>query len=372
MNKILRPTWAEINLNNLEHNLKYVQELSGHDTKVLFVVKANAYGHGSVGVARAAQEKKLCVMFGTASVEEGITLRENGITLPILVLGSLYPFEVFEEAVKHDLSLTIASVDAAKAVVNVAEKLGKDVYCHVKQDTGMGRIGSRRTGVMSILEILSKNKNIIIEGLYTHLSSPETDDNFTMQQLEFFESAALEAKTKNYDIKNFHTCATYGTLLAPRGRFDLIRTGIGAYGVVNGDKNFKPVLSLKSKVVFIKDVKKGFSVSYDRTFVAEKDMRVATLPIGYGDGYVRAASNKGHVLINGKKCKITGRVTMDMFMVDITDAGDVKTGAEAVLIGRQGAEEITAADLAKWTGTIPYETLTLITARVPRIFIETK
>ena len=368
MEKILRPTWAEIDLAALENNLKFFRVLAGAKTKVLFVLKANAYGHGAIPLAKFAEKKHVCDMFGTASVEEGIALREAGIKMPVLVLGSIYPFEAFEESVKYDLSVTIASLAAAKAVRALADKTGKSVRCHVKQDTGMGRIGTRREGVIKILEELSHNKHILIEGLYTHLSCPDTDEDFTDGQLGWFEDAALEAKARKFDVKTLHACATLGTLFAPRGRYDMIRVGIGAYGALRGVKELKPVLSFKSKIVFVKDVKKGFSISYNRSFTASGDMKIATLPVGYGDGYLRALSNKGQVLINGKFCKVLGNVTMDMMMVDITGVPEAKVGDEAVLIGSQGGEEITACDAADLAGTISYEILTLITARVPRIY----
>jgi len=365
---MLRPTWAEIDLAAAENNLKFFRGTIGAGVKILFVLKANAYGHGAARLAKFAEEKRLCEMLGAASVEEGIELRAAGVKMPVLVLGSIYPFEAFEDAVKYDLSVTIASLSAAKAVRGLAEKLGKIIRCHVKQDTGMGRIGTRREGVIKILEELSKSKNILIEGLYTHLSCPDTDSDFTDGQLGYFEDAALEAKARKFDVKTLHACATFGALFAPRGRYDMVRIGIGAYGAVRGVKELKPVLSLKSKIVFVKDIKKGFSVSYNRSFTADKDMKVATLPVGYGDGYPRALGGKGQVLINGKFCKILGNVTMDMIMVDITAAPEAKVGGEAVLIGRQGNSEITACDLADAAGTISYEILSLITARVPRVY----
>lgn len=352
----------------VENNLKFFHTAVGAGVKVLFVLKANAYGHGAVPLAKFTEKKHLCEMLGTASVEEGILLRAAGVKLPVLVLGSIYPFEAFEDAAKHDLSVTIASLSAAKSVCALADKLGKTIRCHVKQDTGMGRIGTRREGVIKILSELSRSKNIFIEGLYTHLSCPDTDCDFTDGQLGFFEDAAMEAKAHKFDVKMLHSCATLGTLFAPRGRYDMVRVGIGAYGALRGVKELKPALEFKSKIVFVKDIKKGFSISYNRSFTAKNDMKVATLPVGYGDGYLRALSNKGKVLINGKFCNVLGNVTMDMMMVDVTGVPEAKVGDEAVLIGRQGGLEISACDVADLAGTISYEVLTLITARVPRIY----
>ena len=365
MNKILRPTWAEIDLNALRENFKTVRAKIQPDVKVLFVTKANAYGHGMLKLAEFVQREKLCDMLGSASIEEGVELRKNGITMPILVLGSIYPFEAFETAIENDLAVTVSSVAAAKALREMADKINKPAHCHIKQDTGMGRIGTRRRNAVNILEETRPSENIIVDGFYTHLSSADTDADFTAQQLEHFETAALDSKAKGFEIPCFHACATTGILHAPRGVFDMVRIGLGAYGL---HKDFKPVLSFKSKVVFIKDISKGFSVSYNRSYKAEKEMRVATVPAGYGDGYLRAAGPRGEVLINGRRLKIIGNVTMDMLMVDVNDAPEIKVGDEVVLIGAQGKHEITACDVAGWAGTIPYEVTTLITARVPRVY----
>ncbi|MGB2578748.1 alanine racemase [Elusimicrobium simillimum] len=368
MDKILRPTWAEVSLSAVRYNLNHVRGLLNPKTKILFVLKANAYGHGAVALGKFAQAENLCDMLGTASIEEGLQLRDAGITMPILVLGSIYPFEAFEYAIKGNLAITVASLSAAKAVREIADRLGMTAYCHVKQDTGMGRIGTRRTGVAKILAELKQSKNIVIAGLYTHLSCADSDEVFTSQQLGYFEQAALEAKTNGVDIQAYHTAATMGTLHAARGRFDIVRIGLGAYGTVKGDNNFTPALTLKSRIVFIKDVKKGFALSYNRSFIAPRDMHVATIPVGYGDGYLRNMSGKAEVLIAGVRCKVIGNITMDMLMVDITDLPSANIGDEVVLIGAQDGAEITAWDLAEWAGTIAYEITTLITARVPRIY----
>ncbi|MBP3513376.1 MAG: alanine racemase [Elusimicrobiaceae bacterium] len=361
---ILRPTVAEVDLKKMARNLHKVRERVGN-VKILTLLKANAYGHGAVPVGLYLQENNLCDFFGVASVEEGLALREAGVTLPVLVLGSIYPFEAFEYAIKNDLAITIASQAAADAVCEIAAKVGKKALCHVKQDTGMGRIGTRRANVFGVIETLAKNPNVILDGLYTHLSSADTDPAFTEEQVGYFRDTLTNVKLHGIHINHVHMAASPGVAARTDIYFDMVRPGHAAFGL---DEGYEPVLSFKTRVVYVKDVPAGSSISYGRSFIAQKAMKVATLPVGYGDGYLRAFSNKAEVLIKGKRRRVLGNVTMDMMMVDITDAPEVSVGDEAVLAGRQGDEEITWAELAQKAGTIDYELCTLLMPRVPRIY----
>ena len=362
---LLRPTFAEVDLTRLLANLARIRHTVGPQVKLLVLVKANAYGHGAVAVSRFVQEEKLGDFLGVASVEEGIELREAGITLPILVLGSLYPFEAFEQAITHRLSVTIASLEAANAVCRIAEKLGKTAHCHVKQDTGMGRIGTRRGKVMDVLERLHNKPHIVLEGFFSHLSSVETDPAFTEEQIGYYRDTLTNMQLRGMTVHYRHLAASAAIDARPDIHYDMVRPGHSVYGLEPG---YQPVLSLKTRVVYVKDVSTGGSISYGRSFRAEKPMKVATLPIGYGDGYLRALSNKAEVLIKGKRCRVLGNITMDMMMVDITHVSPVQVGEEVVVVGRQGLEEITLKELANLAGTIDYELCTLITARVPRIY----
>ncbi len=361
---ILRPTVAEVDLKKMARNRHKVRERVGN-VKILTLLKANAYGHGAVPVGLYLQENNLCDFFGVASVEEGLALREAGVTLPVLVLGSIYPFEAFEYAIKNDLAITIASQAAADAVCEIAAKVGKKALCHVKQDTGMGRIGTRRANVFGVIETLAKNPNVILDGLYTHLSSADTDPAFTEEQVGYFRDTLTNVKLHGIHINHVHMAASPGVAARTDIYFDMVRPGHAAFGL---DEGYEPVLSFKTRVVYVKDVPAGSSISYGRSFIAQKAMKVATLPVGYGDGYLRAFSNKAEVLIKGKRRRVLGNVTMDMMMVDITDAPEVSVGDEAVLAGRQGDEEITWAELAQKAGTIDYELCTLLMPRVPRIY----
>ncbi len=364
---ILRPTIAEIDLKKLARNMHRVHEQVGPGVKVLTVLKANAYGHGALALGQFLEKNKLSDFFGTASVEEGLVLRQEGITTPILVLGSVYPFEAFEYAIEHNLAITIASLDAAKAVAQIAEKLGKKAFCHVKQDTGMGRIGTRRGNVVGVIEFLAQNPHVIVDGLYTHLSSVETDPAFTEEQIGYYRDTLTNVQLKGIHINHYHVAASSAIFVRPDVHYDMVRTGHAALGLHPG---FEPVLSLKTRVVYVKDFLPGNSLSYNRSFIAPHPMKIATLPLGYGDGYLRTLSNKAEVLIKGKRCRVLGNITMDMLMVDITSVPGVSVGDEVVVVGRQGDEEVTLAELAQKAGTIDYELCTLLMSRVPRIYKE--
>ncbi len=360
---ILRPTVAEVDLKKMARNLHKVRARVGN-AKILTLLKANAYGHGAVPVGLYLQENNLCDFFGVASVEEGLQLRAAGVTLPVLVLGSIYPFEAFEYAIKNNLAITIASQAAADAVCEIAAKVGKKALCHVKQDTGMGRIGTRRANVFGVIETLANNPHVILDGLYTHLSSADTDPAFTEEQVGYFRDTLTNVRLHGIHINHIHMAASPGVAARTDIYYDMVRPGHALFGLEAG---YEPILSLKTRIVYVKDVPAGSSISYGRSFIAQKPMKVATLPVGYGDGYLRAFSNKADVLIGGKRCRVLGNVTMDMMMVDITDV-NASVGDEAVLAGRQGDEEITWAELAQKAGTIDYELCTLLMPRVPRIY----
>jgi alanine racemase len=362
----LRPTVAEIRLSAVRKNLQKLKRASA-PARVLFVVKANAYGHGAAALARLAEREALCWGFGVSSVEEGLALRESGIISPVLVLGSLYPFESFVEAINADLMVTIASLDAARQVTEAAKKLGKKAVCHIKLETGMGRIGARRPSVLKIYDELEGSGAVAVAGLYTHLSSADTDPEYTAEQLGFFGETAKELKERGARGLTFHAANSCAAVNIPASRFDMVRCGIAAFGLAEG---FEPAMTLKTKIVFIKNVREGAFISYNKSFRADRPMKIATIPAGYGDGYLRRFSNKADVLIGGRRCRVLGNVTMDMTMVDVTAVKDAAVGSEAVLLGRQGAEEITAQELADLAGTITYEIVTLVSGRVPRVYAE--
>ncbi len=362
----LRPTRAEIRLSAVRKNLQKLKSTAA-PARLLFVVKANAYGHGAIELTRLAEREKLAWGFGVSSVEEGLALRAAGIVSPALVLGSLYPFESFVEAINADLMVTVASLDAARKVIDAARKLGALAVCHIKLETGMGRIGARKPSALKIYDELSASDAVSVAGMYTHLSSADTDPQYTKEQLGFFDETAAELTARGARGLILHAANSCAAMNYPESRRDMVRCGIAAYGLAEG---FEPALSLKTSIVFIKNVRERACVSYNKSFRADRPMKIATIPVGYGDGYIRRFSNRADVLIGGLRCRVLGNVTMDMTMVDVTAVKDAAVGSEAVLLGRQGEQEVTAQELADLADTITYEIVTLISARVPRVYVE--
>jgi alanine racemase len=368
MRRFFRPTWAEIDLGALVSNLRLLRKRVGPRVKLMFVVKANAYGHDAVLCSLAAQKARAADWLGVSSVEEGIALRDAGVRLPVLVLGSLYPFESVLAAAAHDLTPIIASHESAKRVAEAALRLRRNINIHVKVDTGMGRIGLRPEAALALVRDLARVKGIRVQGLYTHMAKAEDDRVFTARQLKAFKGVVKTLDRDGLRPPLVHAANSAAALRHPEARFDLVRPGLAAYGLYEG---FAPVLTLKSKIVYIKTAPKGSSVSYGATWRAKRVSRIATLPIGYGDGYPRALSNRASVLVGGKRCRVVGRVTMDQTMIDVTDAPRARVGDDAVLIGGQDGSFVPASELAKLCGTIPYETATALSSRVPRVAVGT-
>ena len=360
--RFFRPTWAEVDLGALKANLKRFKARMSRGVKLLFVVKANAYGHGAAPCALAAQSSGLADWLGVSSVEEGVALREAGVRLPILVLGSLYPFESFLAAAEFGLTPTVASLESARRLAAVAERLGKRVDCHLKIETGMSRIGVRPAAAAAVVDYLSGQRLVCVQGVYTHLSCAESDAGFTRRQLAQFRQA-LRSMGR---VPLLHAANSAGALKYPGSRFDLVRPGLAIYGNYSG---FEPVMSLKTKVVFLKTAPKGTPVGYGATFKTKRRSRIATLPVGYADGVSRGLSNEGSVLLGGRRCPIVGNISMDMAMIDVTGAPGVSVGDDAVLIGSQGSERITASEVAGALRTIPYEVTCSISSRVPRVYL---
>ncbi|MDE2490493.1 MAG: alanine racemase [Elusimicrobia bacterium] len=363
--RFFRPTWAEVDRGALIRNLRRIRARLKPGVKVMFVVKANAYGHGAPECARAAEAARAADWLGVSSVEEGIALRDAGVRLPVLILGSLYPFESVLAAVAYGLTPIVASLESARRVAEAAERLKRRLDVHVKVDTGMGRIGVRPEAAPELVRRLSASRSVRVQGLYTHLARADEDAAFTARQLKAFRRVVAELAREGLRPPIVHAANSAGALRFPAARFDLVRPGLAAYGLWPG---FEPALSLKSKIVFLKTLPKGATVSYGGAWRARRVSRVATLPIGYGDGYPRALSNRARVVVGGRRCPVVGRVTMDQTMVDVTGVPSARVGDDATLIGRQGRAEVPASELARLCGTIPYETVTALSPRVPRVW----
>jgi len=369
----LRPTWAEIDLGAFRHNFKEISRKLTKGVSLLPVVKADAYGHGMEEIARTSLSCG-AKLLGIANIEEGIFLRKRGIKAPILILGSVYPLSNFTYILRYNLLPTISSLQAAEELSKIAKRRKKKVRIHIKVDTGMGRIGISAENAANVVRRAVQLPGIIVEGIFTHLAAADSDYEFTMEQIGKFQSVIDELKRDNINIKYKHAANSTAILRYADAHFNLARPGISLYGLVpfegaEKEIDLKAVMQLKTRIVFTKRVKKGTSVSYGRTWKAERDSIIGTLPIGYADGYNRLLSNRGEVLIRGKRIPIVGRVCMDMCMVDITSLPEVKVGEEVVLIGSQGKERITADEIAKLIGTISYEVVCAISKRVPRIYL---
>lgn len=366
-----RPTWAEIDLRAIEYNYKQVRKIVGRDIKMMAVVKANAYGHGTVEVSSVLERLGVNYL-GVATTDEAMRLRDHGSKVPILILGHVLPDEV-RPAIEKDITLTICG-DGLLGAIREAARDGKTAKVHIKIDTGMGRIGIWHEEAINFIKNLAAEKNIIIEGIYTHFSSAGRDDFFTNYQIESFEKLLSQLESFDIRIPLRHAANSIATVDFKRSYQNLVRPGLIIYGMYP-KRNFpkliklKPALSLKTKIVFLKDTPPGRSISYGRTYITQKETKIATLPIGYADGYSRNLSNKAEVLAKGHRAPVVGKVTMDQTMIDVGHIKGVKVGDEVVLIGRQGRNEIRAEKLARLAGTIAYETVCSISNRVPRIYI---
>ncbi|MFH2204298.1 MAG: alanine racemase [Elusimicrobiota bacterium] len=376
--RLYRPTWAEVDLGVILANLRKLKRRV-RGAELLLVVKANGYGHGAVEVARAAEQAGLVRGFGVSSVEEGIALREAGIRRSILILGSLYPFESTMAAIRYGLTPTVASLEGARLIEQAAESMERlhadgtqalPLSCHLKIDTGMSRVGVRWPAGREVVDYLERAPGVRLEGVFTHLACAENDVPATRRQLRQFRAAVREIERRGRKIPCRHAANSAAAMRFPESRWDMIRPGLAAYGLYPG---FAPALSLKTRIVFLKSVPRATPVSYGALYRTRRKSRIATLPIGYGDGLPRLISlarrGRPGVLLKGRRCPIVGAITMDMTMVDVSGVPDAAVGDEIVLIGRQGRAMVSAGDLAQAAQTIPYEIVTGLQPRLPRIYI---
>ena len=362
-----RGTYIQVDLGAVAWNTEVLRRSIAPVRHMMAVVKANAYGHGMVPVANTALRHG-ADWLGVAIPEEGETLRNAGIDAPILVLGAVNAQGAMA-SVRFGLTQAVFDPERVRLLEEAAKAQGRTARVHVKCDTGMGRIGVRtEKELRAVLEAIENSPHVKLTGAFTHFADADgADDVYSRRQIEAFERfRALLPQ----DIL-FHAAASAAGCRYPQARYDLVRQGISLYGCppVEECPEVRPALSWHTEVVYVKTIGPGDCVSYGCTFKAGRETRVATLPVGYGDGYHRALSGRAQVLIGGKRCPVIGRVCMDQIMADVTDLPDCAIGAPAVLLGRQGAEEITADELASWAGTISYEMLLSATARVPVVYV---
>lgn len=366
-------TYAEIDLGALAHNVRTIKRHIGPDTTLIAVVKANAYGHGAVEVAHTALQNG-AEWLAVARIDEGIQLRAAGLTAPILVMNYTMR-DAAAAGVDHDLMLTITDQVTAERIASYAQRQGKTARVHVKIDTGMGRYGLLPGEVVSFFDRITTLPNIEVVGLFSHFSVADlADKSYTWQQFTIFNDAVKALAAAGYHIPVKHIANSAATLDLPETHLDAVRIGIAMYGLrPNADSEpslaLRPVLAFKSYVVRVRTLPAGSSISYGRTYITPRAMPVALIPVGYGDGYHRLMSNRGAVLIHGKRAPIVGRVCMDQFVVDISEVGPVALDDEVVLIGCSGEECISADTVARWAETINYEVTTGLLPRVPRVFV---
>ena len=367
--------YAEVDLDAIVSNMKNMKACVSDHTRMMGVVKTDGYGHGSVPVARALEKLDCMYGFAVATAEEALELRKNGITLPVLVLGHTFPYS-YGQMVEQDISAALFREDTARLLAEEAGKRHKQARVHIKVDTGMGRIGIRPDEEgLAFVRRVAETEGLVIEGIFTHFArADERDKSSALEQLRLFSDFC--GKVEKAGIRGFvrHCSNSAGILEMPMANMDVVRAGISLYGLapsaeVDGNKiPLRPALSLYSTVVYVKWLPAGSPVSYGGTYVTDAPRRIATIPLGYGDGYPRALSGRGEVLIRGKRAPIVGRVCMDQFMVDVTDIEGAREGDKVTLIGRDGGECISARELGELSGRFHYELLCLLGRRVPRVY----
>mgnify|MGYP003294060319 CR=1 FL=1 len=363
-------------LSNIIENIENMQREISDNTQMIAVIKTDGYGHGSVPIAKALTGHQGLYGFAVATDEEAMELVREGIKEPIIVLGYTFPY-AYEEMALYGIEPTVFRLDMAEEMNKAAKKTGRKMRVHIKVDTGMGRIGvfPDESGLMLIKQV-NEMEHIEIAGVFTHFASADEEDkSFAYKQLQIFQNFISEIK--NMGIKDFmcHCSNSAAIVTMPEANMDAVRAGITLYGLRPSsnidlkEHHLKPVLAFYSSVVFVKEVPAGFPVSYGSTFVTEKPMRIATVPIGYGDGYPRSLSGKGFVLIRGQKAPILGRICMDQMMVDVTNIKNVVEGDKVTLIGKDDNQQITADELGELSGRFNYELVCDLGNRIPRHYI---
>lgn len=368
------PTWVEVDLDHLTINLQNIHKRLGDDVKILLTVKADAYGHGAVQVAEASS--KLIDIFGVATLDEAIELKEAGITNTILILSPILETEI-PAVVREGFTVTISSYDIALELSRYAVKNGKNVEIHVEIDTGMGRTGVVHEDALEEIQKIAVLPGVELRGVYTHFPASDSDPEFTRWQIEEFQKLVASLRHQGVKVPIIHSANSAAIPLIKESHMDLVRPGLLAYGYLPAGMeevpDFVPILSWKSRLVRIRRMPKGKTVSYGRTYRTKRETVVGVVPVGYGHGYPFKLSGRGKMLVSGRRVPIIGRVTMDMTMVDLTDLPTTpQTGEEVVLVGRQeglyGESAISIHDLARWSDTIGYEILCGLSKRVPRTY----
>jgi alanine racemase len=364
----LRPTVAEIDLRAFERNVEAIVSRLPTETKLIALLKADAYGHGAVELARRCAPERVS-MIGVALLEEALELRREGIALPILVLGALSEEQV-RIAVEHDVTPGVPGPESLEAVARVAQE--REVAIHLKLDSGMGRMGAVESELPRVVEILRSAPRLRVEALYTHFANAgDLGDPLTDEQIANFERMVTTLRQAGISAARHHLSNSAATFRGIGG--DYVRTGIALFGAAPlDDRPFRlePLMRWRTRIARLKALPAGHAVGYGATFHTARPSRIATLPLGYADGYDRGLSNRGEVLVRGRRAPVVGRVSMDLVTIDVTDVPEAEAGDEVVLLGRQGRDEITVEELAAKLDTISYEVFCSVSARVPRVYLD--
>ena len=370
--------WAEVDLDAIWENMVHMKENIAEKTKILAVIKTDGYGHGGVPIAKMLEQLDFMFGYAAATYEEAHVLREAGVKKPILILGYTFPY-CYEELIREEIRPAVYRRDTVEELVAAAAKVGQKAKVHIKVDTGMGRIGiTPDEEGLEFVRFLIEHPELEVEGIFTHFAkSDETDKTSANHQLELFQDFIKKIQTElGITIPVKHCSNSAAILEMPQANMDMVRAGITTYGLYPSEEVSKDIvplraaMSLYSHIVYCKTIHAGQSVSYGGLFTAQKDTRVATIPVGYGDGYPRSLSGKGYVLIHGKKAPILGRVCMDQFMVDISEIPEAMDGDKVTLLGMDGTERITAEELGELSGRFNYEFVCDLGKRIPRVYIQ--
>ena len=365
-------SWVEVDLDNFTKNWNEMKRLVGPDVKILQVVKADAYGHGAIEICNVAL-KNGAAFLGIANADEGVQLRVSGITAPIIILSPSTGSEI-DEIIKYNITPSVSDLNFARELQKKSKRADMRTPIHIEVDTGMGRGGTIHHEAFNMIKEILGFPNIIIEGIFTHLSSSETLDDYNDMQWNLFRALLVELEKHNIHMPIRHMANSGAILNFPRFHLDMVRPGLMSYGIypggeTKGKAELTPVMCFKTRVVLIKEFPKGYSIGYGRTYITDKPTKIATIPVGYGDGYGRILSNQGEALIREKRAPIVGNVSMDMCTIDVSNINDCQIGDEVVLMGSQGNEYISADEVAHKVKTISYEVLCALGKRAPRVFL---
>lgn len=368
--------YAKIDLDAIASNMERMKSNLKPNTKIIAVIKADGYGHGAVQIAQMLENVDYIWGYAVATLDEAVVLKTEGMKKPILVLGCVFP-DQYMEMLKYDIRMNVYTEEMAEAISQMAAREGMTAYMHIKLDTGMARLGfDTSEESVDAIHRISAMKNVCMEGIFTHFAkADEADKTFTQKQIQDFTWMTQRLKEKGVEFQYEHCANSAAIIDVPDAHFDLVRAGISTFGLYPSDEvnkecvRLKPALALKSHVAFVKEIEVGTPISYGGTFVSEKPMTIATIPVGYADGYPRNLSNLGYVLIRGKRAPIVGRVCMDQFMVDVTDIEGVSFGDNVTLIGKDGKETISVEDLSNLSGRFNYEFICDLGKRIPRVYV---